>query len=84
MPTQSLNPFRQCLLILRWVYVLPVRLYQLTLSHWIGGQCRFVPTCSQYFVEAVRRKGIVRGTAKGLWRLCRCHPWSKGGYDPVE
>jgi putative membrane protein insertion efficiency factor len=74
----------QGLLVLRWVYLLPVRLYQLTLSRWTGGQCRFVPTCSDYFVQAVRHKGILRGTAKGLRRLCRCHPWSKGGYDPVE
>ncbi len=66
------------------IYLLPVRLYQLTLSRWLGGQCRFVPTCSQYLIEAVRRKGIVRGTAKGIWRICRCHPWSKGGWDPVE
>ena len=84
MAEHSRNPVYQCLLALRWVYLLPVRLYQFTLSRWIGGQCRFVPTCSQYFVQAVRQKGIVRGTAKGLWRLCRCHPWSKGGYDPVE
>ncbi len=68
----------------RQVYLLPVRFYRLTLSRWIGGQCRFLPTCSQYFIDAVEKKGIVRGTVKGVWRLLRCHPWSKGGYDPVE
>lgn len=61
-----------------------VRLYQVSLSRWLGGQCRFVPTCSEYFIEAVRRKGALRGTLKGLWRLLRCHPFSRGGYDPVE
>lgn len=56
--------------------------YQMTLSRWLGGQCRFQPTCSQYFIEAVRRYGAWRGGGKGLWRLVRCHPFSKGGYDP--
>ena len=60
------------------------RAYQATLSPFLGGQCRFIPTCSQYFIEAVRRRGAWVGTAKGLWRLCRCHPFSRGGYDPVD
>ncbi len=61
-----------------------VRLYQVSLSRWLGGQCRFIPTCSQYFIEAVRKKGAFRGTLKGVWRLLRCHPFSRGGYDPVD
>jgi putative membrane protein insertion efficiency factor len=60
------------------------RLYQATLSRWLGGQCRFSPTCSSYFIEAVRKKGALCGLFMGLWRICRCHPFSKGGYDPVE
>lgn len=60
------------------------RLYQATLSRWLGGQCRFSPTCSNYFIEAVWKKGAIRGLFMGLWRICRCHPFSKGGYDPVE
>jgi putative membrane protein insertion efficiency factor len=79
-----LNLLRRSLAGLRWVYLLPVRFYQVTLSRWLGGHCRFQPTCSQYFIEAVTRKGIVCGTARGLWRICRCNPWSKGGWDPVE
>ena len=75
---------RGMLTAVRWGYVLPVRLYQVTLSRWFGGHCRFTPTCSRYFIEAVMKKGIVVGTAKGVWRICRCNPWSKGGYDPVE
>ncbi len=82
--TPPTNAPRRLLVLLRRIYLLPVRLYQLALSPWLGRQCRFVPTCSQYFIEAVRRKGIIRGTLKGLWRICRCHPWSKGGWDPVE
>lgn len=61
-----------------------VRLYQGTLSRFIGRQCRFVPTCSEYLIRAVREKGAVRGTAMGLWRIIRCHPFSRGGYDPVQ
>ncbi len=61
-----------------------VRFYQVTLSRFLGGQCRFQPTCSEYFIEAVQKKGPLRGSAKGLWRILRCHPWGGKGYDPVE
>ncbi len=67
-----------------WLLVGLVRLYQMTLSPWVGGHCRFYPSCSQYFIEAVRRHGPVRGSARGLARLARCHPCSRGGYDPVK
>lgn len=60
-----------------------VRVYQATLSPLIGRQCRFQPTCSQYFIEAVRLRGALVGAALGLWRILRCHPFSRGGYDPV-
>ena len=61
-----------------------VRLYQVALSPLIGRQCRFQPTCSAYFIEAVEKRGALVGTLKGLWRICRCNPLCKGGYDPVE
>ncbi|MFB3891574.1 MAG: membrane protein insertion efficiency factor YidD [Phycisphaerae bacterium] len=64
--------------------ILLVRLYQATLARFLGGQCRFTPTCSQYFIEAVRKRGAVIGTLMGLWRILRCNPFSKGGYDPVK
>lgn len=67
-----------------WTLIALARLYQATLRRWLGGQCRFIPTCSEYFIESVRRKGFWRGGAAGLWRVLRCHPWSRGGYDPVE
>jgi hypothetical protein len=74
---------------IRWLVQLPgrmlillVRGYQITLSPLLGNRCRFHPSCSQYFIEAVRKYGAIRGTAKGLWRLARCHPFSAGGYDP--
>ena len=60
------------------------RLYQVLLSPWLGRQCRFVPTCSQYFIEAVSRHGPLRGLVMGVWRILRCNPLCKGGYGPVR
>ena len=60
-----------------------VRVYQATLSPLIGRYCRFQPTCSQYFIEAVRLRGPLVGAALGIWRILRCHPFSRGGFDPV-
>ncbi|HEV3005969.1 MAG TPA: membrane protein insertion efficiency factor YidD [Pirellulales bacterium] len=59
-----------------------VRVYQWTLSPIIGRQCRFTPSCSNYFIEAVRKYGAVRGALRGVWRICRCHPFHPGGHDP--
>ncbi len=62
-----------------------VRLYQIVLSPLVnaaGPVCRFEPSCSQYFIEAVRKYGPFRGAAKGVWRICRCNPFCEGGHDP--
>ncbi len=59
-----------------------VRIYQWLISPWIGPVCRFQPSCSHYMIGAVRKYGAMRGTLRGLWRICRCHPWNRGGYDP--
>ncbi|MBM79253.1 MAG: membrane protein insertion efficiency factor YidD [Planctomycetaceae bacterium] len=59
-----------------------IRLYQMTLSHITGRQCRYHPTCSEYTLQAVRKYGAVVGSLKGFGRICRCHPWHPGGYDP--
>ncbi|MCX7421703.1 MAG: membrane protein insertion efficiency factor YidD [Planctomycetia bacterium] len=58
-----------------------VRLYQMTLSYIIGRQCRFHPTCSEYFILSVTKYGAIRGTLKGIARIARCHPWHPGGVD---
>ncbi|TXI12171.1 MAG: membrane protein insertion efficiency factor YidD [Polynucleobacter sp.] len=60
-----------------------VRLYQLTLSPFWGAQCRFYPTCSCYAIDALKQHGALKGSYLSVWRLCRCHPWAKGGVDPV-
>ncbi|MBN2216879.1 MAG: membrane protein insertion efficiency factor YidD [Pirellulales bacterium] len=59
-----------------------VRFYQTLISPMLGQHCRFQPTCSEYFILAVRKYGVFRGALRGVWRICRCHPWSRGGYDP--
>lgn len=60
-----------------------VRLYQLTLSPWVGRSCRFVPTCSNYAIEALEKYGAVKGTYLTIYRLLRCHPLGGRGLDPV-
>ncbi len=72
-----------------WFWRLPagcvinlVRLYQWLLSPVFGGRCRFHPSCSEYFIQAVRKYGAVSGGVRGIWRILRCHPLHPGGYDP--
>jgi len=60
-----------------------IRLYQVTLSPWLGRQCRYDPTCSKYAAEALERHGVRRGVWLAAKRLGRCHPWGRSGYDPV-
>ncbi len=60
-----------------------IRVYQLTLSPWLGRQCRYLPTCSAYAAESIERFGAPRGSWLALKRLGRCHPWGGSGYDPV-
>ncbi|MCA9264999.1 MAG: membrane protein insertion efficiency factor YidD [Planctomycetales bacterium] len=62
--------------------IVSVRFYQAAISPWIGAHCRFTPTCSQYFIESVRKYGAIRGAVRGVLRICRCHPFHRGGYDP--
>ena len=59
-------------------------LYRATLSGWLGGQCRFYPTCSHYAEDAIRERGALRGTAMAAWRILRCNPFGEGGIDHVR
>ncbi len=63
--------------------LLLIRGYQLTLSKLFTGSCRYYPSCSHYTYEAVERYGWARGSWMGVRRIARCHPFAKGGYDPV-
>ena len=74
-----------------WVAGTPVRglllgliaLYRVSLSGWLGGQCRFYPSCSTYAARAIRTHGAIRGTLLASWRLARCGPFTRGGVDHV-
>ena len=59
-----------------------VRAYQICLRPILPAVCRFCPSCSEYFILAVQKYGPVRGACKGVGRICRCNPWTAGGYDP--
>ena len=59
-----------------------MRIYQRAISPLLPRCCKFYPTCSEYMVQVLRRRGLWRGLAAGLWRILRCNPFSKGGYDP--
>ncbi len=65
-----------------WGLIGLVRLYQWLLSPLLGHNCRYQPTCSEYFIESVKKYGALRGSFRGFLRICRCHPWHPGGYDP--
>jgi putative membrane protein insertion efficiency factor len=67
----------------RWLLITLVRAYQLLLSPLLPPACRYVPSCSQYAVEALHRHGAMRGSWLAAKRICRCHPFRPGGYDPV-
>jgi len=66
------------------IFIAMIRIYQWTLSPFIGQQCRFYPTCSNYGLEALQKHGAIKGTWLTVKRICRCHPWHSGGIDPVE
>jgi uncharacterized protein len=64
------------------VLITAIRAYQLSLSFFLGGQCRHLPTCSEYAMEAIRRHGAWAGFWLGLFRVARCHPFGTDGFDP--
>ena len=65
------------------VFVAIIRFYQKQISPMLPPSCRFQPTCSQYAIEAIQKHGALKGGALAFWRILRCNPFSKGGYDPV-
>ena len=69
---------------LRMIVLLPVRLYQRLISPALGSRCKYYPSCSEYAAQAIERFGILRGLVLAGWRLLRCNPWSRGGFDPVD
>jgi uncharacterized protein len=70
--------------IVRAALLAPIRLYQRFISPLLPRRCKYLPTCSDYAVQAVRTYGPARGFVLAGWRLLRCNPWSKGGVDYIE
>ena len=68
---------------MRWLLIQLVLLYRVTLGIFLGGYCRFEPSCSQYAIDAINKYGPWRGGWKTLRRISRCHPWGGRGYDPA-
>jgi uncharacterized protein len=60
-----------------------IKAYRMLLSPFLGQACRFEPTCSRYTEQAIKNHGVLKGSALGAKRICRCHPWNEGGFDPV-
>jgi len=69
--------------LLKNILILFIRLYQWTISPLLGKTCRFLPSCSTYFLDALKMHGFFKGCSLGLRRLSKCHAWHPGGYDPV-
>jgi len=68
---------------MRFLILIPIRLYRYFISPLLGPNCRFHPSCSQYAEEAISRHGVLRGSWLAVKRLGKCHPWHEGGIDPV-
>ena len=71
-------------LAMKYILIRLIRFYKLFISPCLPPACRFYPTCSVYFMEALEKKGLVKGFLMGVYRILRCNPFCKGGYDPVD
>lgn len=69
--------------MIAYPFIALIYLYRFTLSPLIGNQCRYEPTCSHYAEDALRKHGVIKGSWLAVKRICRCHPWHDGGFDPV-
>ena len=82
-----MTSFRSLFQLLRaavvWIFILPIRLYQVAISPYTPPSCRFIPSCSEYARQAIAKHGPLKGSALALRRILRCHPWGGSGYDPV-
>lgn len=69
--------------LINFIFILPIKIYQIVLSPLIGPSCRFNPTCSNYAIQAITKYGALKGLYLALKRIIRCHPWGESGNDPV-
>lgn len=69
---------------MRWAAIGAIKLYRRFFSPLFPPVCRYTPSCSVYVMEAIEKKGLAAGLLRGLWRIARCNPFTRGGHDPVE
>jgi len=69
---------------MRYVFIFLIKLYKKFISPMFAPSCRFYPTCSTYAVQSFTKYGVIKGGAKAVWRILRCNPYNKGGYDPLK
>jgi putative membrane protein insertion efficiency factor len=69
---------------MRYLFIYLIKLYQKLISPMFPPSCRFYPTCSEYSIQAFKKYGVIKGGAKATWRVLRCNPFNKGGYDPLD
>jgi|TARA_E500000178_G_scaffold294603_1_gene300026 hypothetical protein len=70
--------------ILTYIIIKLIKIYKYLISPLIGNTCRYLPTCSEYCIDALREFGLLKGIFLSIKRIFSCHPWSKGGFDPVK
>ena len=71
-------------LMLRYLFTVPIKIYQILLSPFLGKNCRFEPTCSYYSIESIKKYGVLKGARLSIKRIFKCHPWGESGYDPIK
>ncbi len=69
---------------MKYIIIALVHAYRFIISPVLPHSCRYNPTCSQYMLDALKKKGFMKGALLGVWRVLRCNPWGGSGYDPVE
>ena len=69
---------------MKFLLVEMLKFYKAAVSPWLPPACRFTPTCSEYAAEAIQKYGAWRGSLMAAWRVCRCQPFCRGGFDPVK
>jgi len=70
--------------MIKRVMISLIKVYRKYISPMSGPKCKFIPTCSQYSIEAIEKYGVLKGGIMSIWRILRCNPLSKGGFDPVK
>jgi len=78
-----MNVFKKIMQILGLPFIALIKIYQWSISPWLGPKCRFTPSCSHYAVDALKKYGLIKGSWLAIKRILKCHPWGGHGYDPV-